>query len=98
LIPCLEWMQPTGYGNRQPQFITRNLRVKSVRSVGRDSAHLKLVVTDGKITYDAIAFRLGQWLEHMPPAIDLMYAFETNEFNGRISLQLNVKDIRAAGG
>ena len=97
LIPCLEWMQPTGYGNRQPQFITRNLRVTSARSVGRDSAHLKLIVTDGKITYDAIAFRLGQWLEHMPPAIDLMYTFETNEFNGRISLQLNVKDIRATG-
>jgi hypothetical protein len=29
--------------------------------------------------------------------IDLMYTFETNEFNGRISLQLNVKDIRATG-
>jgi single-stranded-DNA-specific exonuclease len=97
LIPCLEWMQPTGYGNPQPQFVTRNLRVTSVRSVGRDSTHLKLIVTDGKITYDAIAFRLGFWLEKMPPVIDLMYTFETNEFNGRISLQLNVKDIRAAG-
>jgi single-stranded-DNA-specific exonuclease len=90
-------LQPTGYGNRQPQFITRNLRVTSARSVGRDSAHLKMIVTDGKITFDAIAFRLGQWLEHMPPAVDLMYTFETNEFNGRISLQLNVKDIRATG-
>jgi len=97
LIPCLEWMQPTGYGNRQAQFISRNLRVTSARSVGRDSAHLKMVVTDGKITYDAIAFRLGSWLEHMPPLIDLMYTFETNEFNGRVSLQLNVKDIHPSG-
>jgi single-stranded-DNA-specific exonuclease len=97
LIPCLGWMQPTGYGNPQPQFVTRNLRVTSARSVGRDSTHLKLIVTDGKITYDAIAFRLGYWLENMPPLIDLMYTFETNEFNGRISLQLNVKDIRATG-
>ena len=97
LITYFEWMQPTGYGNWQPLFITRNLRVTNVRSVGRDSAHLKLIVTDGKITYDAIAFRLGDWLERMPPSIDLFYSFETNEFNGRTTLQLNIKDIKAAG-
>ncbi len=94
LIPYLEWMQPTGYGNRQAQFVTRNLHITSARSVGRDSAHLRLSVTDGKITYDAIAFRLGHWLQKMPPAVDLLYTFETNEFNGRVSLQLNVKDIQ----
>jgi len=97
LIPCLEWMQPTGYGNPQPLFISRNLRVTSARSVGRDSAHLKLTVKDGNVIFDAIAFRLGQWLAQMPPAMDMIYTFETNEFNGRKTLQLNVKDIKATG-
>jgi single-stranded-DNA-specific exonuclease len=97
LITSLDRMQPTGYGNRQAQFITRDLHVSNARSVGRDSAHLKLVVTDGRVTYDAIAFRLGGWLDHMPPKVDLLYTFETNEFNGRTTLQLNVKDINAAG-
>ena len=97
LIPCLEWMQPTGYGNPQPLFISRDLRVTSARSVGRDNAHLKLTVKDGNVIFDAIAFRLGQWLAQMPPAIDMIYTFETNEYNGRKTLQLNVKDIKATG-
>lgn len=97
LITYLEWMQPNGYGNWQPLFVSRNLRVIKSVSVGKDSAHLKLTVTDGKITYDAIAFRLGEWIDRMPPVVDLIYYFEVNEFNERKTLQLNVKDIKAAG-
>jgi hypothetical protein len=49
------------------------------------------------VTYDAIGFRLGNLKESLPPRVDVMYTFETNEFNGRTSLQLNHKDIKAAG-
>jgi hypothetical protein len=59
--------------------------------------HLRLTVSDGKITYDAVAFRQAHWAEAMPPRIDLAYTFELNEFNGRTSLQLNVRDIKPSG-
>ena len=68
--------------------------VNSARTVGRDGSHLKLTLTDGRITFDAIAFRLGYWAEQLPERIDVAYAFEVNVFNGRSSLQLNVKDIK----
>jgi hypothetical protein len=55
---------------------------------------LKLTVSDGRLTYDAIAFRQGDWIGHLPQRIDLIFTFELNEFNGRKSLQLNVKDIK----
>jgi single-stranded-DNA-specific exonuclease len=97
LLNYLDWLQPTGFGNRQAVFVTRGLKVSSCRTVGREAAHLKLSVTDGWITYDAIAFRQGHWKEQMPERVDLMYTFERNEFNGRVSLQLNVKDLRPAG-
>jgi hypothetical protein len=29
--------------------------------------------------------------------VDLLYTFESNEFNGRTSLQLNLKDVKPAG-
>jgi hypothetical protein len=51
-------------------------------------------VSDGWITYDAIAFRQGHWHADMPLFIDLMYTFERNEYNGKESLQLKVKDIQ----
>lgn len=94
LLNHLQMMEPTGYGNRQPHFISRDLYVQYARTVGSDGNHLKMVVTDGLVTFDAIAFRLGSWMEKMPNKIDLLYTFELNEFNGRTNLQLNVKDIR----
>ncbi|HSB65084.1 MAG TPA: single-stranded-DNA-specific exonuclease RecJ [Anaerolineales bacterium] len=96
LLKYLSWLQPTGMGNPVPIFMSRNLRVTRQRAIGADGAHLKMSVTDGRITYDAIAFRQGHWLAKLPPKIDLMYAFELNEFNGQVSLQLNVRDIRAS--
>ena len=94
LLKYLDWLQPTGMGNPTPIFMSRGLKVTCQRAIGADGSHLKLAVTDGKITYDAIAFRQGYWIAQLPPMIDLMYTFELNEFNGQLSLQLNVKDIR----
>ena len=93
-LKYLDLLQPTGMGNPAPIFMSRGLKVTRQKAIGADRAHLKLTVTDGKITYDAIAFRQGYWIAQLPPIIDLMYTFELNEFNGQVSLQLNVKDIR----
>lgn len=96
LLTYLDWLQPTGYGNRQAVFFTRGAHVTRFRAVGKDNAHLKMTLTDGRLTYDAIAFRQGHWFDHLPPNIDLMYTFEVNEFNGQAALQLNVRDLRPA--
>jgi single-stranded-DNA-specific exonuclease len=96
ILTQLELLQPTGYGNPQAMFVSRELKVMDHRLVGRDGTHLKLNVSDGWITYEAIAFRQGHWHTDMPLFVDLMYTFEKNEFNGKESLQLNVKDIRAS--
>jgi single-stranded-DNA-specific exonuclease len=93
----LEKLQPTGYGNPDAVFVSRNLFVKSSRTVGADAKHIKMTLSDGRITYDAIGFRLGHLQKNMPPRVDVMYTFETNEFNGRVSLQLNLKDVKASG-
>ena len=94
LIEYLEWLQPTGYGNSQATFVSKNLKVKNSRVVGKNGAHLKLSVTDGKIIYDAIAFNQGYQQDQSTNRVDILYTFEVNEWNGRETLQLNVKDIR----
>ena len=97
LLKHLEYLQPTGYGNPEAVFVTRNLRVTSSRSVGSEGKHLKLAVTDGHVTLDAIGFRLGHLQPNLPLKVDLIYTFESNEYNGRTSLQLNLKDVKATG-
>jgi single-stranded-DNA-specific exonuclease len=71
--------------------------VQGARTVGADARHLKLSLTDGRFSVDAIGFRLGDLLPNLPPMVDVLYTFEANEYNGRVSLQLNLKDIKPAG-
>ena len=97
LLKLLGYLEPTGYGNPEAVFVSRNLRVTQSRTVGQEGKHLKLKVTDGKNTFDAIGFRLGHLQPNLPERVDLMYAFEPNEFNGRVTPQLNLKDVKPAG-
>ncbi|HEX2980110.1 MAG TPA: DHHA1 domain-containing protein, partial [Anaerolineaceae bacterium] len=96
----LERIQPTGYANREPVFVSRSLRIVQARQIGKENQHLRLRVTqDGTHnTYNAIAFRQGYRYAGLlkEKAIDLMYTFEQNEYNGYTEPQLNVRDIRPA--
>jgi len=94
ILPFLDKMQPTGYGNPQAKFLSRSLHPVSYYAVGKEKKHLKMKVSDGRITYDAIAFNQGDWVQKMPDSIDLVYTFEVNEYQGRRTLQLNVKDLK----
>jgi len=97
LLKYLDHLQPTGYGNPEAVFVTRNVRVMHSRIVGAEGKHLKLSVTDGHVTFDAIGFRLGHLQSKLPLNVDLIYTFESNEYNGRTTLQLNLKDVKAPG-
>jgi single-stranded-DNA-specific exonuclease len=89
-------LEPFGYANPVPIFLTRRVRVVKSRAVGTDRSHLKLTLSDGRVRWSAIAFRQGHWLGRLPPYVDVAYQFELNRWNGREQLQLNVRDLRAA--
>ena len=97
ILDDLHQLEPTGRGNPNPIFTSYGVDVRYARTVGREGTHLKLTLQAGGKTYDSIAFRQGYWMPDLPDRIDLAYRFEINTFNGRSSLQLNVKDIKPAG-
>lgn len=92
----LQAFEPCGYGNPTPVLASRAVKVKDVRSVGAENQHLKLTLTDDRVTVDAIGFQLGGWSVYMPPVIDVAYTVEMNVWNSSQRLQLNVKDLRKA--
>ena len=96
----LKRLEPCGYGNPTPLLMSRNLRVRDVRSVGADGAHLKLSLADERhVAWDAIAFRQSHhsaWLRR-DMRVDVAYHLECNEWNGQPRLQFNVLDLRPAG-
>jgi single-stranded-DNA-specific exonuclease len=98
LLNALKYLEPTGYGNPDAIFVSREVKVRHSRTVGADKKHLKMYLEDeAGATHDAIGFRLGHLQDDLPEYIDIMYTYEINEYNGRINYQLNLKDVKAAG-
>jgi single-stranded-DNA-specific exonuclease len=90
-------LEPFGEGNPQPQLVCRDLSVSEIKPVG-NGRHLKLVLTDPAGMIDGIAFGLGDaddWLS-AGDRIDLLFALDINEWQGRRSAQLLIRDIHLA--
>ena len=94
LVEELGEMEPFGYGNPKPLFVSRHVRVLEGRRVGRDQSHLKLTFLEGGASWDGIAFRQGDWADRLPRFIDIVYHVELNEWRGERRLQLNVQDLQ----
>lgn len=93
----LKQFAPFGPGNMVPVFRTDDVIDKGfVRIVGNN--HLKLDIIDpdrlGPV-FPAIAFQQGEKKDDIQKEIpfSICYQIEENEWNGNITLQLNIKDI-----
>lgn len=98
LVRVLRHMAPFGPANMRPVFLTRGVvDTGSARIVGVD--HLKLSVKPaqgGGPGFDAIAFKQAHHFELIKSGapFSLLYVVEENEWQGRRSIQLNIKDIK----
>jgi single-stranded-DNA-specific exonuclease len=96
----LKQFAPFGPGNMAPIFRTNGVRDNGKgRVVGNNHLKLNLTQEDQRASFfDGIAFQLGH---HHPKVeqqetFDVVYHIEENTFNGRTSLQLNIKDLKFA--
>ncbi|MEZ4738380.1 MAG: single-stranded-DNA-specific exonuclease RecJ [Flavobacteriales bacterium] len=98
LISVLHYMAPYGPGNMKPVFLTRGVvDTGSARIVGEDHLKMSLRQVDGNgPAIDAIGFRMAEHYELVKSGapFSMLYAIEENEWNGRTTLQLNIKDIK----
>jgi len=90
-------MAPFGPMNMKPTFKTTCVRDNGYgKQVGADKNHLKLNVFQGdnKNTFNAIGFNLGDKLTLVKNDFDIVYSLDENEWNGRKSIQLLLKDLK----
>jgi len=94
LLSELEKLKPTGQGNPAVQFCARGLsHAKPLQRMGKEKQHVKLWVTDGSATHEAVWWNGGE--KSLPVGkFDLVFAPQVNEFNGRRAIQLKVLDWR----
>ena len=91
----LRQFAPFGPGNMRPVFITRNISDSgNSKLVGSD--HLQVIFSSlDNQTMKGIAFKMAFYHDLVKrDKFDLCYVIDENNFNGRTSLQLLIKDIR----
>lgn len=93
----LKQFSPFGPGNMAPVFMSKGLVDKGyIRIVGNN--HLKMDILSAeepRISFPSIAFGQAQHFDDVlrQKKFSACYVIEENEFNGNVSLQLNVKDM-----
>ncbi|CAN5845663.1 single-stranded-DNA-specific exonuclease RecJ [soil metagenome] len=94
----LKYAAPFGMGNPSPVLAARKVRATSLRRVGSD--HLKMSLSQGSSRLEAIGFGMADRLteiESFSGDLDVAFKLEENSWQGRISLQARVLDVRRTG-
>lgn len=98
LIRILKQFEPFGPENMTPVFLTKNVvDTGYAKPIGKEGEHLKLFVKqNGSHPMDAVGFNLGKKLEIVQglKPFDMVYSIDENHWNGNVSVQLKVRDIR----
>jgi len=98
LMRILRQFAPFGPGNMTPVFMGEGLMDTGyARGVGEDGKHLKCALHQkGSKAIGAIGFNLGNKLGQIKNSMpfDAVFSLDENEWNGTVSLQLKLRDIR----
>ncbi len=98
LTRILKQFEPFGPQNMTPIFLTQNVKDTGyAQKLGADGEHLKLFVRQNNSEgMAAIGFGLGDKMElttNKKP-FEAVYCIDENEWNGKTSVQLRLKDIK----
>ncbi|MDD4802410.1 MAG: hypothetical protein PHF24_05645, partial [Syntrophomonas sp.] len=96
LMEEIELLKPFGEGNPAPRFLMRASTINNPLWVGDNRAHLKFKT--GLNHIEAIAFNrtdMNEYPLHMSSQ-DLLFEIDINEFRGKRSLQLKIKDLKSS--
>ncbi|GAA4968340.1 single-stranded-DNA-specific exonuclease RecJ [Algibacter aquimarinus] len=99
LMRIINQFQPFGPGNMTPVFMTENLKDTGYgKCVGEDKTHLRLTVKQPESnSLVCIGFGMGDKLDIISDRkpFKAVYSIDENEWQGQVSLQLKLKDIKA---
>lgn len=95
LIRDIARLAPFGQKNKMPIFLCKNLKVMSVSTL-KDNKHLKLSLTDGNNTLEALYFGGGERRDEivLGDKIDITCTLNVNAFMGNIKIQYMLIDFK----
>lgn len=100
LVGELAQLEPHGHGNTRPLLGLTGARLLHCRGVGKNEAHLKLLLGEKSSSIDGIGFNLGGYASELAAGTELDVAFTPtiNHWQGRQYLQIRVSDLHPEDG
>lgn len=97
-VTQLDSLAPFGRDNPEPVFLTCGAIVHETKRVGKDSntAILMLRLPGKPFPTKAVRFKSGDWAERvrLGEKVDIVYSPRLNEWNGKVSVELSLHDLR----
>jgi single-stranded-DNA-specific exonuclease len=95
-LALLQKLRPMGQGNPAVNLVSRNVtHQRPLQRVGTEKQHVKMWITDGMSTQEAVWWRAGQ--ESLPVGkFDVAFVPQIDRYNGQSRVQLKMLDWRAA--
>ncbi|MBM7701402.1 single-stranded-DNA-specific exonuclease RecJ [Metabacillus iocasae] len=94
-IKQLNALAPFGMSNPKPKVLVENVGLSSIRKIGAEQNHLKVVFEDKGLSVDAVGFGLGYIYEQVSPVSKVSFVGELsiNEWNNMRKPQLMIEDV-----
>lgn len=92
----LKMLEPYGSGNPAPLFVLYCTVIEDIKTVGNQDKHLKLRLSAGTKTFNAVAFNMGYNINgyFRNDKIDILFSLSVDTWNGRDNVQLVIKDMK----
>ncbi len=97
LVRELQMLEPFGFKNEEPVFGCKNTETMMPRLVGKN--HLKMRIKKGRQVLDSIGFGMGSKVESLSNdnnMVDTVFVPKLNQWEGRTTVQLHLKELRTS--
>ena len=94
----LQKMEPFGIGNLEPVFMSKNVGITSVNTVGKDANHLSFKFLFNGNYYKGILFSRKKEFSNIKigDLVDIAYNLKSNVYNGKKYMDLMIREMKTA--
>jgi len=92
LVDLIDRYEPYGQENRRPKFISKNIKIVQVDTMGKNGEHLRFVLESKGVIFVGVKFKSNEIFES-GDFVDITYTINKNKFRDRVSLQLMIDKI-----
>ncbi|OQX77240.1 MAG: single-stranded-DNA-specific exonuclease RecJ [Epsilonproteobacteria bacterium 4484_65] len=92
LITLMKQYEPYGQGNPRPKFISRNVEILQLDSMGKEGEHLRFSFVQDGIVMQGVKFKSKEMFKS-GQKVTITYTVNENHFRGNVNLQLMVDKV-----